>query len=167
MSNFTQMLQSWQIFYATVATASATLTGLLFVSLSLDRNRLDNEAFTIARRAFGNLLNILILSLLLLIPQDTPLGLSIGLFIFGFAQCIGYFRDAITIIKGKRHRSAIQLLFREIGLPLLSSLGIVGVAIAIYYGLTSAMYWPVGVIVMLLITASWNAWVLLVKNRAA
>ena len=50
---------------------------------------------------------------------------------------------------------------------LFSSLGIVGVAIAIYYGLTSAMYWPVGVIVMSLITASWNAWVLLIKNRAA
>lgn len=34
MNDFLNSLQSWQIFYATVAAASATLTGLLFVSLS-------------------------------------------------------------------------------------------------------------------------------------
>jgi len=35
MDQFTRQLESWQLFYSTVALASVTLAGLLFVSLSL------------------------------------------------------------------------------------------------------------------------------------
>lgn len=37
MEDFARQLQDWRSFYASVATASASLTGLLFVSLSLRR----------------------------------------------------------------------------------------------------------------------------------
>jgi hypothetical protein len=36
MDSFSLRLQEWQPFYATAGTACATLTGLLFASLSLD-----------------------------------------------------------------------------------------------------------------------------------
>jgi hypothetical protein len=39
MNDFTETLKSWQAFYATVSAASATLTGLLFVSISLNIKR--------------------------------------------------------------------------------------------------------------------------------
>jgi len=157
------MLQAWQSFYTTVASASATLAGLLFVSLSVNRDRLDDNAIRTARRTFGNLINVLMLALIFLIPQDMPLGLSIALFVFGLAQTIAHLRDAIGLWRGNIQRANIQSVLREIGLPLLSAVGTVAVAIAIYTGITSAMFWPVGVIVMLLITASWNAWLLLLK----
>ena len=43
--SFVQRIQEWQPFYSTLATASATLTGLLFVAMSLNanaRNEQDN-----------------------------------------------------------------------------------------------------------------------------
>ncbi len=43
MEKFQASIQSWQVFYATVAAASATLTGLLFVSLSLNCERLKGR----------------------------------------------------------------------------------------------------------------------------
>ena len=163
MNNFAQMLQAWQSFYATVASSSATLAGLLFVSLSIDRDRFDDNAIRTARRTFGNLINVLVLALIFLIPQDTPLGLCVALFVFGLALTIGHLRDAIGVLRGRNQRSSIQSVLREIGLPLLSAVGTVAVAIAIYSGITSAMFWPVGVLVTLLVTASWNAWLLLLK----
>jgi hypothetical protein len=36
MRPFAEVLRDWQMFYATVATACATLTGLLFVALTLN-----------------------------------------------------------------------------------------------------------------------------------
>ena len=36
MNGFGQLVQEWQVFYATIATASATLIGLLFVAMSLN-----------------------------------------------------------------------------------------------------------------------------------
>jgi hypothetical protein len=58
MDEFLVSLQSWQILYATVAAASAALTGLLFVSLSLNRERLKgkraNKTKAMARQTFGD-----------------------------------------------------------------------------------------------------------------
>jgi hypothetical protein len=36
MDPFSTHIQEWQMFYATLATATATLVGLLFVSLSIN-----------------------------------------------------------------------------------------------------------------------------------
>ena len=36
MNGFGQLVQEWQVFYATIATSAATLVGLLFVSMSLN-----------------------------------------------------------------------------------------------------------------------------------
>jgi hypothetical protein len=38
-----QRIQEWQAFYSTLATASATLTGLLFVAMSLNTNARSDE----------------------------------------------------------------------------------------------------------------------------
>jgi hypothetical protein len=60
MDQFLADLKVRPIFYSTVAAASATLSGLLFVSLSLNRNRLKGEkaqsVMDLARRTFGNFL---------------------------------------------------------------------------------------------------------------
>jgi hypothetical protein len=58
MSSFVEGLESWQLFYATVGAAAAALTGLLFVSLSLNRERLRGkkagQTRSIARKTFGD-----------------------------------------------------------------------------------------------------------------
>ncbi len=87
MSEFSSSLLSWQLFFATVAAASATLTGLLFVSLSLNRERLTGQrahlVLTSARRTFSDFLHVLMISVVFLVPHKIPLSLTVALLVFG------------------------------------------------------------------------------------
>lgn len=164
MNNFAQMLQSWQPFYTTIATASATLTGLLFVSLSLNRQRLDDAARMAARRTFGGLIDVLVLALIFLIPYGQPLGLGIALLAFGLARVLSTVGEAIQLAKRRDLSTFLKTYARHIGLQLILSSGIVILGIAIYQRVESAMSWPVAIIVALLGSASWNAWELLFRE---
>jgi hypothetical protein len=58
----------------------------------------------------------------------------------------------------------LQLVIKEIGLPFTASVGLIIVAIAVYFGISTAIYGLVAVIAALLITACWNAWLLLMEE---
>jgi hypothetical protein len=164
MNNFAQMLQSWQPFYTTIATASATLTGLLFVSLSLNRKRLDDAARMAARRTFGSLIDVLVLALIFLIPHGQPFGLGIALLAFGLVRVLATVVEAVQLAKRRAVITYFSAFGRHIGLQLIFSSGIVILGIAIYHRAASAMSWPVAIVVALLGSASWNAWELLFKE---
>jgi hypothetical protein len=164
MNNFSQLLQSWQPFYATVATASATLTGLLFVSLSINRHKLDAVSIATARRTFASFLDVVVIALSFLVPFEEPLAFAISFFMFGLTRSIGLVYELVNAIKTRTYKKNAPSIIRGIGLPILSSAGMIVVAIAIYEGKMSAMYWPVGVVLMALIAACQNAWALLMKE---
>src|SRR5947208_9095899 len=66
---------AWQLLFASVAAASAALTGLLFVGLSMNLRRVVGtpEHLARARESFGQLLSLLVLSIILLIPRQNRL----------------------------------------------------------------------------------------------
>ncbi|MGZ6346354.1 MAG: hypothetical protein ACXWNC_02125 [Anaerolineales bacterium] len=166
MNDFLSNLQSWQIFYATVAAASATLTGLLFVSLSLNRERLKGKNAhrikSIARQTFGDFLYVLMISLVFIVPHQVPVSLTVALLVLGVSRGIGFIREAAS---GLKNRSAgLPLVIKEIGLPFTASVGLIIVAIAVYFGISTAIYGLVVVISALLTTACWNAWLLLLED---
>src|SRR5512136_3126671 len=103
MDNFHQSLQAWQVFYATVAAASATLTGLLFVSLSLNRDRLKGARAHItlgtARRTFGDFLYVLMIALVFIIPHQVPYSLAVALLALGLSRGAGLTREAVSIFR--------------------------------------------------------------------
>lgn len=166
MNTFLDSLQSWQMFYATVAAASATLTGLLFVSLSLNRERLKGKQASrtrqIARQTFGDFLYILVISLVFIVPHQVPYSLTIALLVLGLSRGLGFIREAASILRNKPVN--MKLAIKEVGLPLTASLGLIIVAIAVSFGATDAIYGLVVVIAALLITACWNAWLLLMEE---
>ncbi len=168
MDAFHQSLQAWQVFYATVAAASATLTGLLFVSLSLNRERLKGARAHIilgtARRTFGDFLYVLMIALVFIIPHQVPYSLAIALLVLGCSRGIGLVRGAIRPKTAPARRAGARGSLRDIGFPLLASLGLIAVAIAILFGQMDALYWLVIVIAALLVTACWNAWELLIQE---
>jgi hypothetical protein len=168
MDNFTQQLQAWQIFYATVATSAVTLTGLLFVSLTLDRERLKGNQGRVllatARRTFGDFLYVLMIALTFLVPHQVPFSLFVALLVLGLSRGIGLILEAARMRKAQGRNIDSQAIIREIGLPSLASLGLVIVAFAVAFGKMDALYGLVGVMAALLVTASWNAWLLLVKE---
>ena len=162
MNEFSQMLQSWQTFYATIASASATLAGLLFLSLSINRARLDEHARRFARGTFGNLICVLVLSLLFLVPNQEPIGLSVGLLAFGVAVLMAHIVESLSLSKQSQF-SAIAIA-RLVALPMVLSVAIIVVGVMVYLHRPSAMYWPIAIIGLLLGSASWNAWDILLKE---
>ena len=164
MNNFTQMLQLWQPFYTTIATTAATLTGLLFVSLSLNRQRLDDLGRISARRTFSNLIDVLVLALIFLIPQQRPSDLGIALLVYGLVRFLATVLEAVKMFKRRVRGTFFKTFARHIGLQLVLSSGIVILGVAIYQREASAMFWPVAIVVGLLGSASWNAWELLFKE---
>jgi len=170
MLTFEEQLREWQFFYATVATASATLTGLLFVSLSLNRNNIlgkTNEAtLRIAKRSFGDLLYVLMMALVFLVPHQAPFGLAIALFALGAARVIGLTREMVHQGPRSINRLSLPEIVREYALPFLANLGFIVVSIEILIGNFIALYSLVIVIAALLTTASWNAWLLLIQEKS-
>ncbi len=168
MNEFVSSLQSWQFFFATVATASATLTGLLFVSLSINRDRLTREKshllLATSRRAFSDFLHVLMIAIVFLVPHKIPLSLTVALLVLGLSRGAGLGRDYFRNWRRSGVKMSGREILRELGLPAIASIGLVGIAIAIFNGATDSIYWLVGVIAALLLSACWRAWLLLVEE---
>jgi hypothetical protein len=169
MDLFQHSLQTWQVFFTSVATASATLTGLLFVSLSFNHEKLKGEharlALAIARNTFGDFLFVLMIALVFLVPHTIPLSLTIALLVLGLASGSGLvIREVRSHHQASKKRLEPWLVLRRIGLPSIASIGLILVAIEIAMGNYSAIFGLVVVIAALLVTACWNAWLLLLED---
>jgi hypothetical protein len=82
--------------------------------------------------------------------------------VLGLSRGIAFFRQAAISLKNKS--ISLLILVKEIGLPFTASLGLIIVAIAINFGVMNAIYGLVAVIAALLVTACWNAWLLLIEE---
>jgi hypothetical protein len=171
MDAFATQIQAWQLFYATLAGASATLTGLLFVSLSLNIDLLKQpqnaHLMRRAGQAFASFLYILTIALTFLIPNQTPDGLGIVLLILGGT---GFFRLGRRIFELFResHNQVLTLqFFNEYGLLAIAYLGLVVIAINLLQANADILYWLISVWMVLLVSASRDSWSLLVNVKRA
>ena len=168
MDLFTQQLHEWQIFYSTVALASSTLAGLLFVSLSLHsetfKRHKDSPKMRLARGSFGDFLYVLMLGLVFLVPHQAPFGLAIALFVLGVARGVGLTRQVMKARNKKSRKGPLLDMLREIALPAVASLGLIFIGVEVLRGDYLSIYGLVLVVAALLATASWNAWLILVEG---
>jgi len=168
MNAFAELLKGWESFYLAVATAAATLMGLLFVALSVNIQLLSGpdgmRHRDTAVRTFGDFLFVLMLSLIFLVPNQEPIGLAIALFVLGISRGASLIRQALNARRATTNRPSIQLVVRDYALPLLASVGLMVTAIRILFGQFSAVMLLVGVVAALLVTACLNAWALLLQQ---
>jgi hypothetical protein len=168
MDEFVNTLREWEIFYSTVALASATLAGLLFVSLSIRQDRMKEQSFRslvkLARGSFGDFLYVLMLGLVFLVPHPEPLGLAIALFVLGGSRAIGLGRQISVLLRTRTRELESAHAFRGIILPSIASIGLIVVGIEVLRGVMISIYALVLVIAALLTRASWNAWLILVAE---
>jgi hypothetical protein len=169
MDTFSQQLRDWQFFYSTVAAASATLTGLLFVSLSIHLEKIKSQAGALmlrtAQRSFEDFLYVLMIALVFLVPHPVPIGLAIALFVLAGARIFGLIRQAIRVARDPRRHLTVTEALREYALPSLACLGLIVVGAEVLRGDIESIFALVLVIAALLSTASWNAWLLLVQEK--
>jgi hypothetical protein len=168
MNAFTELLKGWESFFLAVATAAATLMGLLFVALSVNlhllRGRDGGHHRDTAVRTFGDFLFTLMLSLVLLVPNQEPIGLAIALFVLGLVRGVSLVRQALKARSVTKNQPSTSLVVRDYALPLFATVGLLVVALRILYGHFGALILLVGVVSALLVTACQNAWSLLLQQ---
>jgi modulator of FtsH protease len=170
MNNFSQLVHEWQIFYATIATASATLVGLLFVSMSLNV-RLFTGSVNIglrmlSRQTLLNFLYIIVFALIFLIPRQGPIGLGLPLMCNGFVGLINNVSNLRTLLSNIPPGIFRRAALAHAAMALTAFLILVIVAFLVMVrASTASLYWLVAPMILLLISASHDTWSLLIRVR--
>jgi|GEM_PF-4551125 len=169
MNSFANMIQEWQVFFSAVAGVAATLSGLLFVSisLSLDIFADENQAFVkhLTRQNLQKFFTVLVIAIVFLTPLSHPLAISITLVWAGIAGVIGSLSLRKEWYKDPKYQKIFSL-WSWYGITLLSYLTFALAGIGLYFGYSDSLSYLVGAILTLMMSASKDAWVLLVEVRA-
>lgn len=156
--------QTWQTFYAAVAGTSATLTGLLFVALSLNlRTILRGAAHRArARETLGGLVGLLVLGLLMLIPGQSTSALGLELLIGGLL----YLMYGVRLQSQTLRRLPVDRRWRWLMRVSLLNLGTV---LIMWTGLSlllqrfGGLYWLVPTNLIYFLWSLNNAWLLVAQ----
>lgn len=157
-------MNDWHNFFEAMSGASATLTGLIFVGISINLNKLLSMP-SLPDRGLESLillLNILIISALSLFPGETMQVLGIEyLCIGGFTWLFLLFLD-VRIWRRTQHeykRHAVQnVIFSQ-----LASLPYILAGIMVLINGAPGIYWLIPGVTISFIKAIIDAWVLLVE----
>lgn len=163
--SFGEAVAAWHDFYVMLGGASAALTGLLFVALSInlkqikESKRIDLQAFV--TQTFFYFLYVLLFSALFLIPDLAPRGLGIPLLVMGLIGLVSLIGRLVQMVRRpiEEWRQRVFVLFI---LPTIAFVGLVLVAIAILNAQTDALYWMVAVMLTLIALATGNTYRILV-----
>ncbi len=161
---FSDTISKWQPFFATVAGITATLMGLIFLSLSLRLDTIkkssDKNLLQIAWQTFSNFFFLIMFALVFLVPEQTKIGLVLPIFIICLVAI------TITISQAVRTYRSGALLFKVLteSIPsLIAYLGMIVVLLFLYDGVMQSLVWLLPVSIVLLAVAVRNAWNLLVR----
>jgi hypothetical protein len=165
---FAHLVLGWETFYLLTGTAAATLIGLLFVAISVGKDSVEAKA-TRDLALFGALtfncfFYVLVISILFLIPDLSRVALGMPLALLGALALIGasfQWRQARTI---PPERFGTQVSGR-FAVPMLSLSLIIVIGLMTTLGLDRSLYGLVVAVILLLASASQNAWALLMLER--
>ncbi len=164
---FSQIVAEWQTFYFALGTAAATLTGLLFVAVSLHLEQFaDTEHPKLRAIAFKTLVgfvNLLFLSLYFLVPHPTPFGLALALIVTSLIAGVILGRQIPLQVRVIRRSLGWWRFFWRFLMPELGQAGIVVVAVLLYFEQTTTLLLLVPLMLLLLGSNVLNAWDLLVQ----
>ena len=160
-------MNAWHEFYDVIAGASATLLGLLFVSVSLNAEVIlgseNKHSKRLAEQAFSNYLLVLIISLVVLIPGTSERDLGLSLLCLSLSGGPWVLVRAFQSARAHSGSFSRLTLLRRFLAPLIA-FGILGYA---GYEMVSGhgeVHGSIAAgIMMLLISATVVAWDLLIK----
>jgi hypothetical protein len=169
MDAFAQAIEGWHDFYMMVGTAAATLIGLLFVSLSLNVDVITREENAdlrvLASQTFMSFLNVTMLAVLFLIPNQVPPGLGLPLLGVSGYGLYGTVRRLLKTRHARPRTWGRGSMTHRFVIPAICFLALLVVAASVLLGQTGGLYWLVPVMILLVVAASRNAWDLLMGLR--
>ena len=170
IDQFASTVDSWTNFYMLAGSAAFVLLGLVFIAVSINidiiaetsQNR-DLTAFS--SQVYLNFLAIAIISLVFVIPKQTPHGLGIGLLLIGLIETFrtaGLWRKFEIGYKGQRQLNVNQFRRRLLIPNTICYLTlIIIISLSFIDGNTCYLDWMTMVVIWLLISGTLSAWVLL------
>jgi hypothetical protein len=162
-------LKPWEPFFTTAASAVATLAGLLFVSLSLNKEKLSGQEnkimLRLAQLCFADYLYVLLICLVFLIPKQGDGLLAIELFFIGLRRCFRLLRHARDSTHELSRKLAEWQTLRNYALPGFCAVGLMVVSVLFNFDQKIAPYLVATILLMLTAAASWNTWLLLVIEK--
>lgn len=157
----------WDEFFVAIAGAAAALTGLIFVGVSINLNRILSFARLPDRalQAIILMLTILVASVLCLVPGQPILFIGLELLCVGVAVWVISLRLDIRIYRQTAEKYRPQFL-PQILLNELATLPYIVAGVVVLTQGLDGFYWLVPAVVFSFIKAVFDAWVLLVEiNR--
>lgn len=157
-------LTDWTVYLSVQAGAAATLTGLVFVAVSINLSRILSTTGLTGRAAESilQLFGVVIISTTALIPRQSPpilatelLGMGVALWLFQTAIQIRY----LIAKTGHPRFWAIARMIQT----LLSTLPFCVCGVLLLLGIPSGLYWLAPGCIFSLASGVANAWVLLVE----
>jgi hypothetical protein len=157
-------IDAWSSYLSVQAESAATLTGLVFVAVSINLSRILTVPGLPGRAAESllQLFGVVVISTTALIPRQSPIALGIEIFAMGLAL---WLFQTVTQVKYMRSKTGhprfwgitriVQSQFAN--LPFCVS------GILLLSGSTAGMYWLAAGLIFSLIAGVANAWVLLVE----
>jgi hypothetical protein len=155
---------SWQALFGAVAAASAALAGLLFVGLSINLMTIVGtpEHLARARETLGQMLGLLVLSIILLIPGQNRFILGIELIVLGAVVAgITVFLQRQTLMRigrGRRVRWGARAAILHVG-----TLAIFIAGSGLMLGRFGGLYWLALTVLIYIMWSFMNAWMLVVQ----
>jgi len=157
---YAYQIASWAGFLSVAASVAATLTGLIFVAVSINLSRIL-EVPHIANRAAESILQMfgaLLISMCALVPGLSNLVLGVELALIGLILWM-----LVTILQYRAFAREFPRPFISIALAQVATVlfCIAGISIAI--GTLGGLYWLAPAIILSITAGVSNAWVLLVE----
>ena len=160
--NFHEFISSWGTFFLLVGTAAATLIGLLFIAVSIHINIFHQQtSFHLHRFAaltFNCFFYVLLISIIFLVPGISSMWLGIPLLLLGGLGSINALRQRIRAQDEPK-------ISNKYNTPIVGLLALAVIAILILFQVYQSIYALVFVVLIFLISASLNAWTLLVYTQ--
>ena len=152
----------WHDFFVGTIGASAALTGLLFVTISINLQQILDYPRLPGRAAgtLGILVATLVVSGFALAPGQTDRALGVEIAAVGVVIAV----QALWVSLGKQEESEERSRTLEHLTPLLlPGLAFIGGGLSLLAGGGGGLYWVLAGVLLAFVVASINAWVLLVE----
>lgn len=154
--------EAWHDFFSATANATAALTGLLFVALSLHMRYIATAQMyrDMARGSLIGLVMALVLSLAVLLHQPV-LWLSIEFTVAGLAYLAGVGGQQLVALRRVNWRIPRASLARSLLAYVLAFAGFL-TGLGLMFGTGPGLYVTAVIVVAIVLWSLWNAWVLVV-----
>ena len=163
----TEITKQWQTFYGVLGGITATLMGLLFVSLALHSSQIHEEEnshfLRLARLTFSNYLMLFLLALQMLVPIQSKVQMLVPILA---VSLIGLFWTVhLRNVKLDKTDPNTSFLKRSYRMSLVAYLMLLGIVFLMYMQPELALYLLLSPVLMLVISSVRNSWGLLMMLR--